>query len=82
MWNVDLVCFIYPKTSKYYVSLRAKQGYDASTIAKNNGGGGHLGAAAFESDLPIEEIQQIILAEFIKEIQSKNISYSKNPFIN
>jgi phosphoesterase RecJ-like protein len=78
--DVDLVCFIYPKTSKYYVSLRAKQGYDASGIAKKNGGGGHLGAAAFETDMEISEIEKIILKDFMDEITTKNITFSKNPF--
>ena len=79
---MDLVCFIYPRASKYYVSLRARQGYDASKIAKNNGGGGHLGAAAFETELDFNEIEQKILKEFMEEIQEKNLQFSKNPFID
>ncbi len=64
--NCKLVCFIYPKGDNYYVSLRSRQGLKISHIAKNNGGGGHDGAAAFMSNLSIEEIKKLILHEFQK----------------
>ncbi len=78
----DMVCFIYPKTDLYYVSMRVKKGYDAATIAKKYGGGGHLGAAAFTSEKPISELENIILNEFKNEIKSKNLLKIKNPFKN
>lgn len=78
--DVELVCFIYPRNGNYYVSMRARKGYDVSTIAKSHGGGGHTGAAAFESSLPLEDISNIIVEEFNNEIKIKNLKFSKNPF--
>ena len=80
--NTELVSFIYPKDDYLYVSLRVKKGYDAATIAKRNGGGGHLGAAAFESYDSIENIINLVLNEFNNEIKSKKLNFSKNPFKN
>lgn len=80
--NSCLVCFIYPKENEFYVSLRAKQGYDVSAIAKKYGGGGHIGAAAYMSKDKIKKIEKQILNEFYKEI-SKNINIiTTNPFEN
>ena len=59
-----LVCLIEPQDECYYVSMRAKSGYDVSIIAKKYGGGGHVGAAAFTSSQTLEEIHQLILNEF------------------
>jgi len=59
-----LICFIYPKNNSYYVSMRAKRKLKVSEIAKNHGGGGHDGAAAFLSDLPLTEIEEKILESF------------------
>ena len=64
--NSLLICFIYPKDKQYYVSMRAKQNLKVSQLAKENGGGGHDGAAAFLSDKTIEEIECEILEEFTK----------------
>lgn len=66
-----LVCLIYPfNENEYYVSMRAKQGYDVAVIAKKYNGGGHIGAAAFNSDKKINEIESIILNEFKNQIQN------------
>ena len=64
-----LVCFIYPNKNQHYVSMRAKEGYDVSNIAKRNGGGGHTGAAAFVSDKPIEKIKLEIAKAFTNELE-------------
>jgi len=80
--GVNLTCFIYPTDDEFYVSLRVRQGYDAATIAKSHGGGGHTGAAAFESKLSIENIKNMILNDFLTEISTKNLKFSKNPFKN
>ena len=64
--NCKLICFIYPKGDNYYVSMRSRHGLKISHIAKNNGGGGHDGAAAFVSSLSIDEIEKLILEEFQK----------------
>lgn len=63
-----MVCFIEPREEKYYVSMRAKEGYNVAEIAKTHGGGGHVGAAAFLTDLTINETKQTILNDFRKQI--------------
>lgn len=80
--KAKLVCFVYPKNDTYYVSLRAIKGYDVSEIAKKHGGGGHIGAAAFEAKLPAVEIEETILKDFIEELSVKNVPNSNNPFKN
>lgn len=77
--TANLVCFIEPKGYQYYVSMRARNGFDVSHIAKNYGGGGHVGAAAFTSNLTIEEIENLILAEFKKELKTHTVK-NKNLF--
>ena len=59
-----LVCLIEPQDGIYYVSMRAKSDYDVSVVAKKYGGGGHIGAAAFTTNLSLEEIHEMILTEF------------------
>lgn len=44
------------------VSLRAKQAFDASKVAKHFGGGGHHGAAGATVDLPYEGAREKVLA--------------------
>ncbi len=73
--TAKLVCFIEPRNDKYYASMRSKQGYDVSEIARRNGGGGHVGAAAFVSELSLEETKELILKEF--ETQLANVIPSK-----
>lgn len=69
--NVKLTCLIHPTSNQYYVSMRAIPNYDISIIAKNNGGGGHSGAAAYLSTNQIEEIESYIASEFAKLISNK-----------
>ena len=52
--------------------MRAKKGYDVSTIAKINGGGGHVGAAAFLSHNDLTKIKDDILKQFTTQL-SKTI---------
>lgn len=68
IYGNKLVCLIYPKNNGYYVSMRAKNGYDVASIAKANGGGGHIGAAAYLSNKSINSIKNYILTEFLKQI--------------
>ncbi len=75
--NCKLVCFTYPKPNSYYVSMRAKQGYNVSTIAKENGGGGHIGAAAFNSDKKLFEIEEYIIKNFTKQLENKTCKTEK-----
>jgi phosphoesterase RecJ-like protein len=47
------------------VSLRASvDEIDVSVIARKSDGGGHPQAAGFSSDLPLDELKQLIVAEF------------------
>ncbi len=66
--TAKLVCFVEPRDNSYYVSMRAKKGFNVAKIAKTHNGGGHVGAAAFSTDLNITEIEKIILADFKKEL--------------
>ena len=68
--TAKLSCLIKPKNNAYYVSMRAKEGYNVASIAKAYGGGGHIGSAAFMSNKPLKEIEQIILTEFRKQLYS------------
>ena len=70
--NSKLVCFIYPKCNDYYVSMRARHGLKVSSIAKENGGGGHDGAAAFLTSNSIEEIKENILQTFKKLLKTNS----------
>ncbi len=66
--SAKLVCFVEPRDDYYYVSMRSKKGYDVSNIAKSHGGGGHIGAAAFSTNLDITEIEKVILEDFKLEL--------------
>ena len=68
--SAKLICFIEPRNNKYYVSMRAKRGYDVSQIAKSNGGGGHIGAAAYISDKSLKETEQQILQDFRENLSN------------
>lgn len=63
-----LSCLIYLKGNEYYVSLRAKNGYNVADIAKKYGGGGHIGAAGFLSKLPLKKIIKLIKKEFLEKL--------------
>ncbi len=65
-----LVCFIESNGDEYYVSMRAKKGYDVSTIAKKYNGGGHKGAAAYNSSETLEVIEDTIKKEFVELLHS------------
>ena len=68
--TAKLICFIKPKNDYYYVGMRARKNTKVSEIAKKYGGGGHMGAAAFESNKPLKEIEQLILNDFRNELQA------------
>ena len=61
-------------------SISLREDIDAATIAKRNGGGGHLGAAAFESFDSIENTKNLVYSEFINELKIKKLNFRKNPF--
>ena len=64
-----LICFITPKGNNWYVSFRAKNGYDVSLIAKSFGGGGHKGAAAYISNKGLEAIIRDVERVFKKQLK-------------
>lgn len=65
--GVEVAVFVYQLTKKTYkFSLRAKNYVDVSTIATSFGGGGHIRAAGFETDMPLEEAMEKVL-ELVKE---------------
>ena len=66
--SAKLICFIKPINNDYYVGMRAKNGLNVASIAKNFGGGGHTGAAAFVSSKSIQLIEQDILIKFRDEL--------------
>lgn len=71
------ICFIKPKDNHYYVGMRGRKGADVSKIAKKNGGGGHIGAAAFESQNSLKEIEQNILLSFREELAKHKEKFTK-----
>lgn len=75
--TAKLICFIEPRNGAYYASMRAKKNYDVSQIAKNNGGGGHIGAAAFIAKGSLEELINLILDEFKQQLSSVKEKPSK-----
>jgi phosphoesterase RecJ-like protein len=51
------------------VSLRSSDGaVDVSAIAREHGGGGHMRAAGFSTDLPYSEIVEFLRAEVAKQL--------------
>ena len=72
-----MVCFVQPKDDNYYVSMRAKRGFDVAVIAKKFGGGGHIGAAAYLSNKSIKEIEEEVLKEFLDQVHDKPLSHIK-----
>lgn len=64
---------------KIYGSVRTVKGVDAKEIVELFGGGGHVGAAAFQmSDMGIDEASPIVL-EKIREYQAKRLGLQAAP---
>ena len=80
IYTSKLICFITPKGNNWYVSLRAKSGYDVSIIAKSFGGGGHKGAAAYISTNSLDSIIKDIEKAFKKQL--KEIVVVKDKLFN
>lgn len=62
------VLLVEKDSDRIEVSLRARQGYDVSGIAKRLGGGGHRLAAAATLLGPIETVSQRVLSEVRREL--------------
>ena len=52
-------------------SLRSKDDIDISKLAQDFGGGGHINASGFKTDIGIEEILKIILIKITKLLEDK-----------
>lgn len=74
--NNLMTCLIEPKENSYYVSMRGKRSYNVGAIAKKYGGGGHAGAAAFDSNLSLKNIQKLILEEFSQLLKNSEKPYN------
>lgn len=61
--GVEVAILIDERINETKVSMRSKKDIDVSSIALNNGGGGHVNAAGFESDLDIESTKKNIVKE-------------------
>ena len=69
-----LCCLIFKKENNYYVSLRAKNGYNVADLAKKFNGGGHIGAAGFLTKLSPKKIIKIIKKEFINILEKSKLN--------
>lgn len=61
--GVEVSIFARYQDGKYRVSLRSNNDVDVSIIAKSFNGGGHKQAAAFVSELSLEEIKEKLILE-------------------
>ena len=52
--------------NKTKVSLRSKDNINVCQVAEMFGGGGHIKAAAFVTELSIDEIEKILIDKFRK----------------
>lgn len=57
----DICVIAKEKDTSFKYSVRTEYGFDASEIAEKMGGGGHKNAAAFESELPVKDIENKII---------------------
>lgn len=63
--NNILTCLIFYKNGQFYVSMRAKNGYNVATIAKKYNGGGHAGASGFLIKSNVKNIIKLVENEFL-----------------
>lgn len=69
--GAKMVGFIYPKQDEFYVSMRGRVGCNVGEVAKQNGGGGHAGAAAFMATGDLSVIEQNLLQNLTKQLDSQ-----------
>ena len=72
--------FIHPKDEEFYISLRCKNSYDVSVIAKKMGGGGHKGASGFTSNKSIECIIDSLALEINNQLDLSRENDTKFKF--
>jgi len=64
-------CFLNtPRRGKNHISMRSVEGIDVSKIAESFGGGGHVCAAACDTDLNVEQIKTEIKNHMIVQISN------------
>lgn len=64
--NVEVSVLIKDYLNKVKVSLRSKNDINVCEIAQKFGGGGHVKAAAFTTDLSMNEIEKVLIEEIRK----------------
>ena len=64
--NIEVSVLIKDYLGKTKVSLRSKNHINVCEIAQKFGGGGHVKAAAFTTELKIDEIQKVLIEEIRK----------------
>lgn len=65
--GVEIACFLYEKSPlDVKASFRSNTGYDVCALAQVFGGGGHVKAAGCTVEAPINQVQEMVLAEIEK----------------
>ena len=64
------IALVTPRYGLKHVSLRSKQGVDVSIIANSYGGGGHICASAFNSELDSNQIKEDLIKQFGQQIKN------------
>jgi phosphoesterase RecJ-like protein len=68
--GVQLVAlFKEENTDKWRISMRATDGYDVQWVASQFGGGGHMQAAGFDIEAPLEELEGLMLGLLERELE-------------
>ncbi len=67
--GVEVSVFVRPDNDKFKISLRSNEYMDVSLIASKFGGGGHMKAAGFSTEMSFEHIKQTLIAEIEKNLK-------------
>lgn len=69
--NIEVSIYIREQEDKYKVSMRSNEYVNISLIATKFGGGGHMKAAGFSSDMSFDLLKQSIISEVEKQLIEK-----------
>lgn len=69
--NVEVSVYIRELDDKYKVSMRSNEYVNISLISTKFGGGGHMKAAGFSSDMSFDLLKQSIISEIEKQLIEK-----------
>lgn len=69
--GVEIAAFLKEDGPSVRANLRAKSDADVAAIAMRFGGGGHIKAAGFSSELPMEEIYGRLKAEILRALEDE-----------